>query len=202
MRRPKPSKTQQQAIPKRRKAKPARPTIRLYHFTAYCWWEIIRHEGITRGEVQTSLLSVAQYPNLTSDPDADSQVWCEASLLNKTAIRIAIDFDADDPLLVPFAAMTKQIGMDPDWHLALDRQGGHRAKNWWIYKGPIRPNRFAFVQACCDPDFSDEAMIKGFQGARRYADIKHGVVISVAPNGKVQGLSTLNGEGVRMGRVG
>ena len=197
MRRPNRDERQQQA-PRRHLRRGTGPTIRLYHFTAHAWWNIIQHEGIIRGDVPTSMLETSQYPNLTSDPDPDHQEWADGCLLNKTAVRIAIDFREDDPRLVPFRDMANRIGMDRAWHRSLTDSGGHRARNWYVHLGPIRPTRFALIEANGDPDLSDDAMIGGFMGARRYADVKPGIVFSAGYDGTSQAIYTMTGEGAKL----
>lgn len=130
-----------------------RPT-RLYHFTCRAWWHYIEQDGITRGEVPLNARRIDQYPNLTTDPEPAHQAWWHGSLFNKAAVRITIEVSPYDEKLVSWVELTRKYGMDDRLFRRLNRSGGGGARNWWIYRGIVRPESFVAV------DFLDDGIIR------------------------------------------
>jgi hypothetical protein len=136
------------------------PPSVLYHFTCRLWWHFIEREGISRGEVPLSPTHVLSHPNLTSNPEPTDQRWSRLSSTNKTAVRIAIEVPSGDDLLISWRALADTHGVERWWYRALDEAGAWEARNWWVYRGVLRPERFMRV------DFLDDERISEFESER------------------------------------
>ena len=118
----------------------------LYHFTCRAWFHFIETQGITKGEAPISLTEVEQHPNLTSNPDPFSQPWQSANKENrKNAVRITVEIDDNDPLLISWKQFAISRKMDKKTYRKLDEKGGWQARNWWIYLGIVTTDKFLSV---------------------------------------------------------
>lgn len=115
----------------------------LYHFTSLFHFPSIVNEGLTRGEVPTTMHEMQHgtrlsYPNFTASAGHSIQHW-SAGTTDKTKIRITVDFDSDEKLK-PFEPMVKDAAV----LRALDPKG--QAKFWYIYFGVVPPERFKLIE--------------------------------------------------------
>jgi hypothetical protein len=131
----------------------------LYHFTSRPYWHFIKTEGITRGEVPITPEKILNWPNLTSNPDPFVQAWAGSKAagcaMNKRAVRITVELPAQDENLMSWRELATRCGIERWWYRKLDEAGGWQAKNWWIYRGVIRPEWFSDVEFL-DNDVIDE----------------------------------------------
>jgi hypothetical protein len=121
-----------------------RPKI-VYHFTNRAWWHFIEKEGITRGECPVNRRLVLNWPNFTTDPEPANQGWSGGRLTGKTAVRIGVRVRPKDSNWIPWVDLTKQHGMDSKTFAIYHNSGGRGSKNWWVYRGVVRPDTFESV---------------------------------------------------------
>jgi hypothetical protein len=142
---------------------PKRPK-HLYHFTNRFSWRFIETEGIRYGEVPVNLRKTLYFPSMSSDPNPEKQGWARMPPTtdddgpvfiptNKRAVRITIALPMRDSRLVRWVDLTKRWNMEPQWFKAICDSAGGGERNWWIYQGIIRPDRFQAV------DFLDSGAI-------------------------------------------
>lgn len=126
-----------------------RPKL-LYHFTSLYGWHFIRNEGITRGECPVSFAKVHNYPNLTADPDPAAQGWAGEADRFKDSVRIAVKVPRGEDRLEPWAAHARRHNIPArDFKGLTDPEFGNY-RDWWIFRGIVRPAWFVDVEILRD----------------------------------------------------
>jgi hypothetical protein len=122
--------------------------VRLYHFTSREHLPAIMARGLSRGDVPASMEGGFTAVWFTTETTAArGRHGIGNGLFDKTAVRIAVDFDARDlPALFRWADWAPQF-VEPRWLAAVNRAGGGdaAAATWYFYRGTIEPARFADV---------------------------------------------------------
>jgi hypothetical protein len=117
----------------------------LHHFTTTLLLPSIFAEGLSLGDVPTSETEGENAVWLTVDHRANAQAWALGSGANKQEIRLTLEIDPSDPLLVKWTdfAATR---VDPRFYSLLDLAGKRRSGDWYLYCGTIPWNRVVAVK--------------------------------------------------------
>jgi hypothetical protein len=117
----------------------------VHHFTTGLFLPSIFTEGLSLGDVPTSETEGENAVWLTVDHRANAQAWALGSGANKQEIRLTLEIDEADPLLVKWTdfAATK---VDPRFYSALDGAGKRRSGDWYLYRGTIPWDRVVAVK--------------------------------------------------------
>ena len=118
--------------------------MRLYHFTGHFYLPIIQEQGITIGDVPIKPNKGFCSPWLTRSPDATYQPWADGAAVYKTAIRLTVDVDNDDPRLHHWPVLASRFRVTKSLRRALARSGG-RARDWYVYENRVPPERIIEV---------------------------------------------------------
>ena len=123
--------------PETRRCTMARHRELFYHFTCRLWWRFVEKEDIRHGEVPIGGRRFLDHPNLTVDPEPANQGWaCTAGqcqpggserivwVVSKLAVRIGVELESRDPMLIRWVDLARQTGMDERTIRLLDARGG------------------------------------------------------------------------------
>lgn len=116
-------------------------TIRLYHFTSF--WHlpsIVKEGALTRGDVPTSFSEGFNAVWFTTEDSAKPGDHGLFSAVNKTRVRIAVDFDLNDKHLYKWTDFAAKH-LEPQWAASLDETGGGKAHTWYLYMCAVRLDR-------------------------------------------------------------
>ena len=144
----------------------------LYHFTAAEYIEQIKVEGLTRGDVPTSLTEGVNAVWLTNDRNPLGHGLSDAHVLtaeersmverltgqrppenarypNKRAYRITVKVPRGDRALVPWPKWGRKR-LAADWYETLSDIGRGKHKTWYLYFGTIPPDWFTSIDQLSD----------------------------------------------------
>lgn len=125
--------------------------ITLYHFTSLWHYKTIRKEGLFRGDVPTSPYTGKNAVWFTKNPDPTFQNWKQGSVVDKTMVRITVQFNTlTQPTLHKWTKWAKRERINKLWLDSLNNVGGGDHENWYIYFGVIPVQAFTKVEVWND----------------------------------------------------
>jgi hypothetical protein len=129
----------------------------LYHFTSLIHIPLILREGLTTGhvnftpDIMYNAVWFSECRNMdrqrqmltTSIVDSEGNI---VSILDKTQVRITVNFSIDDPNLYKWDELARALNVERWWYKRLDQRGGNGSKHWYVYAGKIETQRFCKVE--------------------------------------------------------
>lgn len=177
----------------------------LYHYTARENLPGIAAVGLYRGDVPISPTHGICAVWLTSDPDPRGHGLSEARaltrselrtlglrrptrMLDKRAIRLAVEVPDGDERLVSWEVWARENGVTPSWYEVLDRTGGGKASTWFLYHGVVRRSWISAVfdlrKSCAAPDWQELATQACFD--EPLPNYESPVAVGVTPSGRMR----------------
>ena len=132
--------------------------IRLYHYTSMWHLPYIISDGaLSRGNVPTTHATGFNAVWFTTDDAPKHGDHGLFSAVDKTGVRIAVDFDFDtEDRLVKWSDFAAEC-VTPQWARSLDETGGGKAHTWYFYRGTVFLDRA--VEICVRP-FREDAVYR------------------------------------------
>jgi hypothetical protein len=123
----------------------------LYHYTSTYHLPTILKEGLARGDVPVTPQKGFNAVWFTTMNDAKpGEHGLSGSAVDKTSVRITVELDRRDPLLIKWGTFARKL--KPIWRRALESSGGDTHKTWYFYKGILIPEMF--IDVCTRPPWS------------------------------------------------
>lgn len=122
--------------------------ITLYHFTSLLHFgKILADGGLSKGDVPINTTHGYNAVWFTTTNMLGRQSpMLNGSGVDKTEVRITVEFTLPTPKLYYWKDVASKIGVERQFYRSLDEVGGYSAKKWWLYAGVIPTERFNKVE--------------------------------------------------------
>jgi hypothetical protein len=123
-------------------------TITLYHFTSLILLcKILDDGGLSKGDVPITWDTGYRAVWFTTTSSITSQEnMLKGSNVDKTEVRITVEFSLPTPKLYYWRDIASKIGVDRKVYRELDKSANYGAKTWWIYPGTVPIEKFKAVE--------------------------------------------------------